>query len=279
MSPIKSILVHLDASPRASKRLAITRQLAATHEAHATGLYATSSSFYAMPFALAEASIVGQMAAQLDSDRRNRARDQFATVMSEPGAAVEWSELETDPPIWGMVHQALCTDLLVLGQRETEPDFARDLPADFVESVLIESAKPALIVPHTWAVSSVGSRALVAWNASRESVRALTAALPLLQRAEHVDVVVWQDASTASSPDERGRLEQYLRLHQVPATLHWYGSMPTDAGNALLSLAADMDSDLLVMGCYGHTRARELILGGATRTVLASMTLPVLMAH
>jgi nucleotide-binding universal stress UspA family protein len=100
-----------------------------------------------------------------------------------------------------------------------------------------------------------------------------------MQRATRVDVVSWQDDNTLAAENQRGRLTRYLTQHGVTATMHWYGPGPRDVGSNLLSLAADLGSDLLVLGCYGHTRAREFILGGTTKTVLKSMTLPVLMAH
>jgi nucleotide-binding universal stress UspA family protein len=80
---------------------------------------------------------------------------------------------------------------------------------------------------------------------------------------------------------DAGQLDiaHYLQLHGNVPALHRLRASPSEAGDALLSLATDVDADLLVMGCYGHSRARELVLGGASRTVLQTMTLPVLMAH
>lgn len=93
-------------------------------------------------------------------------------------------------------------------------------------------------------------------------------------------VVSWTDPQAASqAAGDRTLLEQYLASHGVQATLHWYGEGPCQAGERLLSLAADLGSDLLVMGCYGHSPARELVLGGASRSVLRQIPLPVLMAH
>jgi nucleotide-binding universal stress UspA family protein len=280
MSSIKHILLHLDGSPRCTARMKVARQLAAVHEARVTGLFAVTSSFAEMPFTAAESSQAGAFVLKLDADRRERALSAFDRFVKEPGPRIEWRELSTEPPIWGVAQAAFCADLLVLGQHEPGSPSARDVPADFVESVVIDSGKPVLVVPYAGEIASVGQNILVAWNASRESARALSAALPLLARAKEVHVVSWNEPQAAAqAASDRAQLEQYLASHGVAATLHWYGDGPGQPGERLLSLTTDLGSDLLVMGCYGHSRARELVLGGATRTVLRSMTVPVLLVH
>jgi nucleotide-binding universal stress UspA family protein len=279
VNDIASILVHLDASPRGGDRLALARRLAPKHGASVQALYAVNSSFVELPFAMSENSDIGLMTLKLDADRRKRARGQFDRALATTGAPVEWAELEREPAIWGFVQQALHADLLVLGQREIDPAFASDLPADFLESVLMGSGKPALVLPCASAVTSEAQRILVAWKGSRESAGALFAALPLLRNAGRVDVAAWEDEDSPLTAAARDRLTRCLEQHGVTANLHWYGTAPGDVGESVLSLAADLGSDLLVTGCYGHARAREWVLGGTTRTLLKSMTVPVLMAH
>ncbi len=277
MSPIKSILLHLDASPRSALRLAVARQVAQPQEASITGLFGVTSNFVEMPFAVAESAGAGAIVLKLDAERRERALALFERAAQAEGPAVSWSELGTEPVIWGFTQQALYADLLVFGQHEPG---SRDVPPDLIESVLLASGKPALIVPYAGDVPTVGENILVAWSPSRESARALSAALPLLQKAQQVHVVSWSDETSApQAASERRQIEQHLAAHGVKATLHWYGDGVGNPGDRLLSLTADLGNDLLVMGCYGHSRARELVLGGATRTVLKTMTLPVLMAH
>jgi len=281
MSPIKTVLLHLDASPRSALRLEVARQLAQRHEAAVSALFAVTSNFVEIPFAMAESAAAGEIVLKLDAERRERALAQFTRAMLNAGPAVSWNELGTEPVIWGFTQQAFYADLLVLGQRDPDSATARDVPADFIESVVLGSGKPALVVPYAGDVASVGQNVLVAWNTTREAARALSAALPLLQKAPQVHLVAWSDEENGpkAMSSERMQIETYLAAHGVKATLHWYGDGPGSPGDRLLSLAADLGSDLLVMGCYGHSRARELVLGGATRTVLKSMTLPVLMAH
>lgn len=280
MSDIKSILLHLDASPCSAVRMRVARQLAQPLGAAVSGLFAVTSHFVEMPFAVAESSEAAAIVLKLDADRRARAQALFERTAGESGPPVTWSELTTEPVLWGLTQRAYYADLLVLGQHDASSPSAHDLPADLVESVVLGSGKPALVVPYAGQPKTVGQSVLVAWSATRESARALSVALPILQRAAQVHVVTWSDEQSApQAAGERALLEQYLAVHDVKATLHWYGNGHGQPGERLLSLAADLGSDLLVMGCYGHSRARELVLGGATRTVLKSMTLPVLMAH
>lgn len=106
----------------------------------------------------------------------------------------------------------------------------------------------------------------------------MTAALPILGRARSVHVATWDESDAPSASVADGALE-FLRRHGVQATGHRHLPAAGELGEVLLSQAADLQADLLVMGCYGHGRAREWAMGGVTRTVLESMTLPVLMMH
>ena len=117
--------------------------------------------------------------------------------------------------------------------------------------------------------------AIATWPFGRIAVQT---ALPLLRQADRVTVLEWG----ARESDCRGAaldIGAYLELQGVQARLDRQAAEPAEVGELLLSRAADLGADLLVMGCYGHSRTREFVLGGATRTVLRSMTLPVLMCH
>ena len=123
----------------------------------------------------------------------------------------------------------------------------------------------------------IGRVALLGWKPTREAAHALAGALPMLCKADKVHVAVWNEGEGTS--DGREEITRYLRAHGIAADVHGYGPESRDVGEYLLSLASDVGADLMVMGCYGHGRMREWVLGGATRSVLRSMTVPVLMAH
>jgi nucleotide-binding universal stress UspA family protein len=280
MDALKSILLHVDASPQTVRRMQFASALAGAHGAAVTALYATwpASIEYANAFALG--AEVAPMLLDYEAERLAKARAQFdkAAVTLDPSP--RWTE-SSGEPVHCVALQACCADLVVVGQRDPQSPFASDLPLDFVEAVVVDSGRPVLVVPHDATADKVPPRVIVvAWKATREATRAATAALPLLRRATHVHVVTWQrgdeaEGDAADAPDIIG----WLRSHAVSAVMHRFAEKPEDVGAGLLAQARAFDADLLVMGCYGHSRAREWILGGATRTVLKSMTLPVLLAH
>jgi nucleotide-binding universal stress UspA family protein len=300
MSPIRSILLHLDASDACAKRLQVALQLADQHAAAVTALYAVTPALLQNPTALAIAASpeIAPLLAEYDHERRTRARALFDKAASGRDR-IHWQEAQ-DEPTRAFTRAAFYSDLLVLGQREPRQAHNTDLPPDFVESVVLWSGKPALVLPHIGPRNTLGKVVLVAWKESRESARALAAALPLLQRAEQVHLALWNDGADAAQeparrtpptplptltalrgPDDSDLPDvlSYLRRHGVAATLHQQAARSAEVGGLLLSLAADLSADLLVMGCYGHGRAREWVMGGVTRTVLAAMTVPVLMVH
>ncbi|RZJ07052.1 MAG: universal stress protein, partial [Haliea sp.] len=124
-----------------------------------------------------------------------------------------------------------------------------------------------------------GQTAVIAWKETPQAARAVAAAMPLLQRARRVHVLHWVQEPEPGVTGQRLDLKGYLHLHGIDAVWHEGGQEPHAVGELVLSRAFDLDADLLVMGCYGHSRAREFVLGGTSRTVFESMTLPVLMAH
>jgi nucleotide-binding universal stress UspA family protein len=167
----------------------------------------------------------------------------------------------------------------VLGQTDTS-EVLPAMMSDFPEYVVLYSGRPVLIVPYAGNFTHVGRKVLVAWDGSQEASRAVDGALPFLREAAEVKVVVFNaERQVNMHGDQPGAdIALYLARHGVTVDV-MQETTEQDSGNALLSLAADTTADLLVMGCYAHSRFRELLLGGASRTVLASMTLPVLMAH
>ncbi len=273
---MKSLLVHLDASPRSAMRLALAHRIAREHGAALTALYAVLPSLIT-PYAASEGAwALASGYEELDRELRERAHALFERESA--AGPMTWAEVGSDPFPTPVLEHALLADLLVLGQSDPDDAQTGALPVGFVPMLINDTGKPALVLPRVGTYERVGDEVLVAWKASREAARAVSAALPLLRRARRVHL------ACAAAQGMEGRaggnaLEFWLRLQGVAAqvTMHTVGD--ESPGEALLSLAADTSADLLVMGCYGHGRAREWVLGGATRTVLQSMTLPVLMAH
>ena len=270
---MKRILVHLDASPRTAVRLALAQRLAHRDGAELDAFYGVEPTLVALPWAAGEGlGSVAAALAELDAEQRKRARtlvDQTAgrspLTWIDGGAA----------PYWSLLQHAMYSDLLVLGQTDGQDGLTGPVTPGLVPHTIIDTGKPTLVVPANGSFE-VPCRILVAWKATRESARAVTAALPWLRRAKAVHLAIPADEDHADAP---ARLTHWLQLQGVAAPIEHHRLADGEAGAALLSLAARSGAELLVMGCYGHSRARELVLGGASRTVLHSMTLPVLMVH
>jgi nucleotide-binding universal stress UspA family protein len=169
----------------------------------------------------------------------------------------------------------------VIGQNDPNESLP-GVRADFPEYVVMNSGRPVLIIPYAGRFHNVGRRVLIAWDASVEATRAITTAIPLLKRADHVELAVFNPTVGLEAHGERpgADIALYLARHGVKVEVSEEKTAAgMDVGNALLSHAADIGADLMVMGGYGHSRFREVLLGGVTDTVLKSMTVPTLMAH
>ena len=277
MNELKSILVHVDASAPSRHRLEVATTRGRLHRAEVTAIYTVASLGVVYPYIY----VVGNpesVALVRDVEDANLAAAKAAFDEAAGGYdRLHWAAPTTEP-CRTITQQARYADLLILGQHDPANPSQACLPPGFVETVLADSGRPALVVPYVGSARAIGKVALVAWKNTRESARALTASLPFLHRCERVHVVSCSEGND-SEREAPLDIERYLGLHGIGITMHRRDAAPESVGDALLSLAADTSADLLVMGCYGHSRAREWVLGGATRAILASMTLPVLMAH
>jgi nucleotide-binding universal stress UspA family protein len=275
----RSLLVVLD--ERAAKRLDLAVQLARRFDAHLVGLAPTGRVTVPIDGAL---GMAGPAAFEPVWEGLRQRADAQAQAMRERCAAAGLKSYEAvvddDEAAPSIVRHGHCSDLVVLGQ--ADPGDPAHLAAQAaVEQVVMHSSRPILLVPYVGALERLGENVLVAWNDSREAARAIADAMPLLCRAKQVRVL------QCSTPIEDDDEAVAARLEALRRWLMWHGVdaevrrevTEIDVGNALLSRAADFDADLIVMGAYGHSRWSERVLGGATRTLLASMTVPVLMSH
>lgn len=278
MSPYKSILVHLDSSPCCSARMRMAHALAGQQDAEVTALYAAMSIDLEFPFGFSPGIEAAALVRDLERHRRERARALFDDAVASGLVRLQWSELSVGQSLHAFTRRAMYSDLLVLGQHDPGSASALDVPRAFVEWVLIDSGKPALVMPFECEPPKSLCTALVAWKETRESARALGAALPLLRAAQQVHVATWGEGEVQFD-DSRAPVLAYLMRHGVSAQLHHFEQVTPELGEALLALASDLGAGLLVMGCYGHARLREWVTGGVTSAVLSSMTLPVLMCH
>ncbi|MEO7401134.1 MAG: universal stress protein [Polaromonas sp.] len=277
------LLVHLDATPQAMQRLDVACRIRQAHGCAVTALYAVTPSLVELPFSPEVGPEIAASLRDLDDERRARVRNAFDQSLARQALDAGWAEVRDDPVIAVFAQQALYADLLVLGQHDPAGTPQDGVPFDFVEDVMATSGKPALVLPYAGLPATLGETIVIAWKPTREAARAVAAAVPMLQRARRVHILSWSgddgQQEEASIGGDLLTLTGYLKRFGVDATWHRDGREPQQMGELLLSRAFDLEADLLVMGCYGHSRAREWVLGGTSRTVLRSMSLPVLMAH
>jgi nucleotide-binding universal stress UspA family protein len=274
----KTILVHLDQSERVDVRLEVGLRLGRAFDAHLVGLHALSVT--PVPgYLVAEAGkTILDRQHDVAAERERQTHERFLrAVQASTVTKVEWRATEDDAARIVPIH-ARYADLVVAGQPESFE--TSGVERNFVERVFLTSGRPVLILPHSGPIEMSVDHALVAWNASREATRAITDALPLLQAAKRVDVVSFNPRRREGHGAIPGAdIGLWLARHGVTVRVSEEHAEDVDVGNQLLSRAADLGSNFIVMGGYGHSRVVELVMGGATRTVLRSMTVPVLMAH
>jgi nucleotide-binding universal stress UspA family protein len=278
----KDLVVVLDSAADARGRIGLAAALAEAFSAHLVGLYPIPSAELPRSAGYADLAALEPIYREWRAravEQAETVREAFEHLTKLRGVSSEWRAVtdgsEADPAL-----HARYADLTILGQRDPDNDemaMIRPHP----ERVTLSSGRPILVVPYAGHFEQVGRRVLVAWNASREAARAVADAMPLLANAEAVTVMA---VDPQSGPDGHGDLPGadialHLARHGVAAQIERTVSAEVPIGEVLLSRAADLGADLLVMGAYGHSRVHELLLGGATRSILASMTIPVLMSH
>lgn len=283
---LKDILVHLDTGTRNGVRLDAAVALASRHGAHVTGLSVLDlpsvDFFYgsAMPFAgTGPEEVVERMRADAIGAIAP-VEAAFLERLRTEGLTGEWRLVEGHLPAVVALH-ARYADLTILGQSNRyEPQENIGVEA-MVANTIMTSGRPVLGVPFAGSFPVIGDRVLVAWNATREAARAVNDALPLLQTASLVTVVAVNPRHGIGGHGDVPAADIVLHLarHGVRAEAAHTVAQDIPDGEALLSYAADVGADLIVAGAYGHSRARELVFGGVTRTLLAEMTVPVFLSH
>ena len=277
--PLKDLLVHVNGSKHAGKRIEIAVRLAQAFDAHLAGLYALPE--FTMPIYVAAQIPADIVTAQrkLAERGRDKAKADFEERARKGAVKFEWREADGDPGEMAALH-ARYADLAVVGQND--PD--EQLPAldfDVPERVVLESGRPTLLVPYAGEFPTLGERVLVAWNASMQATRAVNDALPLIARARKVTILA---VNPRGGPAGHGEvpgadIALHLARHGIKTEASHINADDIEVGDVILSRAADMGADMIVMGAYGHARLREIVLGGATRDLLAHMTVPVFMSH
>ncbi|MDL2284251.1 universal stress protein [Oxalobacter sp. OttesenSCG-928-P03] len=276
----KTILVHLDQKERAASRIRIAANLAKAEDAYLIG--AAMIGISTLTFREARISEKDPaLAAHLKflAERAEGFVEGFVQEVNAMGVLSYEGRVVDGEANYGISMQARYSDLVVIGRTNLNEE-APIVQPDFPEFVVIHTGRPVLLIPPGYEKDTVGSKVLISWNASKEVRRAVTDAIPLLRRADVVEVAMFNVDSEPDMRDEASvtDLAVYLARHGVNVHI-LQPRQARNIGTALLEIAKERGSDLLVLGGYGHTRFRQFLLGGVTRTILSESPLPVLMSH
>ncbi len=273
--PFRDVLVHLTDDGHFENRLDTSIAVAEEFDAHLIGLYVPATSTlpgYVKPYftkEMLEAQQRHKDEASADAKRR------FEEAVRQVGIRAEW-RAANGAGSRSVASQGRYADIVIVGQHD--PEAPHDESGNnLAEDVAVHSCRPVLAVPFAGEFKSMGKRVIVAWNGSREAARATHDALPFLTRADKVLVL------SINTPERRhipgADISTHLARHGVRVEIHNREHDEVGVGDAILNAASDYGADLLVIGAYGHSRFRELVLGGVTRHLMRHMTLPILMSH
>ena len=274
----KTILAYLAKADGIQSVMDTALPLAGRFGAHLIGTHV-------MPGVPSLGTMGAQVSPEIIEQFAQQMREEAAAIKASFADAVEGARIQTEwrqqkQKVLGMdiLHliseQTRSADIVVMGQTDSAQR-AGDLNAD----VIIAAGRPVVVVPKTGGATDLTGKIVVAWDGSREATRAAFDSLPLLKEAQSVFVVTIQKRN--------GKDQAVPGCEELAHTLARHGAKAEavtldsekSAGEALSKFASEKDCDLMVMGCYGHSRLRERLFGGATQHMLQNMILPVLMSH
>jgi nucleotide-binding universal stress UspA family protein len=272
----KTVLQHADASRSAATRLGLAALLAEQQQAHLVCAAMTGISRYAYRSGGPAGSDLAARATQNAEAVLGHCR----TLTEKLGVQSCEHRLVDDDAYGGLTLQSRYADLIVVGQADSDDPATGGLLQDLPGYLVLNCCRPVLVVPFAGNFPAIGRQVLIAWDGGLQATRAIASALPLLRGASRVTLALFDPAS---GKDEHGEepgadMALYLARHGIKVDVVRQSS-DGDVGEALLSMADSVGADLVVMGAYGHERYQEILLGGVTRTVLNTMTVPVLLAH
>lgn len=287
---LKDLMVLLDTTEQSKERLDLAAMLALRHGAHVRGVCLAETIRPVEPLVLsADAYAFGSgIAAFVAQVKEERARQiapieaSFQSRLARDGLSGAFVFAEGAPVPVALAH-ARRADLVIAGQ--SDPEGGKDQPSvNPVEEILIGAGRPLLLVPRYGNFPACGETVLVGWTDTREAARAVHDALPILAAARAVTVLTVDTREGGGEETERGLessapIAGHLARHGVPATVAQTVAGDLSPADVLLDYASDIGADLIVVGGYGHSRLREMTLGGVTRSLLQHMTVPVLFSH
>lgn len=275
----RRISVHLDHGFDCKRRIEAALALAKRHKAELVGIYANA----APPQYYYGESVLMSRSLGIIKELQAQSRDAVETAFLEAAAEADvpaFMRAGTSSPSETVALLGRTTDLIVVSQ-ESREDVEAAHEIEFVEQTLLTAGRPVLAIPSSGEFPVIGDRVLCCWDGSREAARALADAAPILRLASHMTVLSMNEG--AASPKHEAPFEDlatYCVAQGMPAPEHVRRDIKgVGVGSTILNAAADHSADLIVMGAYGHSKLRQWALGGATASILKSMTVPVMFSH
>lgn len=276
----RRISVHLDHGFDCKRRTELALSQAKRHHAELVGIYASAAppQYYYGESVLMSRTL--NVMKELQAQNRGAVQNAFleAAALADVPAVVRAGE---SSPSASVARYARTSDLVIVSQFNRD-DVEAAHETEFVEQMLLTAGRPVMVLPSSGHFPVVGERVLLCWDGSREAARALTDAAPALRQATHL-VVLTMDEGGASDKGETIPFEDlasYCIAHGMPTPDHVHRDIKgVGVGSTILNAAADHSADLIVMGAYGHSKFREWAMGGATASILKSMTVPIMFSH
>ncbi len=276
----KTIAVYLARPDSVASIMEVALPLAESFEAHLIGLHVSPG----VPVmgtigAQVPPKIIEQYIEIMHTDAA-AIKDVFSTAIKKSKVQSEWrgqDDTSVHPDLLhNITEQTRCADLVIMGQNDSEQRVG-DLAAD----VILGSGRPVITVPSSGEFGKLSGQMVVGWDGSREAARAVFDALPLLKKAKGVSIVTVSEEGEAKDTLGTGGADiaRTLSRHGVRAEAVALKKSDKSVGDALLAFTSQQDGELLITGCYSHSRLRERLFGGATQRLLQKMIVPVLMSH
>ncbi len=286
---LKDLMVLLDATEQSARRLDLAASLALRHGAFVRGVCLAEAIRPVEPLVLnANAYAFGTGVAAFITEMKSVRARQIAPIeaaldarLARDGLSGAFA-LEEGAPVPAALAHARLADLVIAGQ--SGPEGGPEQPSvNPIEEVLLGAGRPLIVVPAYGSFAACGETVLVGWTETREAARAVHDALPILAGARAVTVLTIEgregDGEAGEEAVPAAAIAEHLVRHGVPATAARTIAGGLSPADVLLNYAADIGADLIVVGGYGHSRLREVTLGGVTRSLLQHMTVPVLFSH
>lgn len=280
--PVKTILAYLPSENLAEPIMDGTIALARAHGAHVVGLHLEAA--YYPAYGEVAVAMPPDVIEQIRKPLRERAKkleDDFKARMNEAGISAEWRSGTTEYGVLPrrIIDESVSADLVICPQ--VDPEQVDVTTLDLPERLILECGRPVLVIPPQARTTIPPKRVLIAWNNSPQAARAVFDSLDMIEGAESVTVLTVAGDAEAKREAEEGanKLAATLTRHGVAAKVEAFEARNVSAGDFLRTRLNDDPPDLFVMGCYGHSRFRELVFGGVTRDMLGAVKVPALMSH